>query len=224
MPKNLVRTPYLEKQLVQPFPTQIIWVYSKWQPDYDQVRALYQQAEFIHGWHDELYVSIKPDERNLLILDYQMDEPGESNTLAKLFIKGSHHRNLTAIYLVQNVFNQARSQRTVSLNSHYNVVFRNKRDASQFRTLGYQMCPENARWLLDAFKHCTKRPYDYLILDFHPTTDEKSSVLTNVLPGEGGLTYYQERGAPINTWAARLQKRPSKHQDGKAAEQKTESE
>ena len=63
------------------------------------------------------------------------------------------------------------------------MVFQNKRDASQFRTLAYQMCPENARWLLDAFKHCNKRPYGYLILDFHPTTDEESSVLTNVLPG-----------------------------------------
>ena len=73
----------------------------------------------------------------MLILDDQIDEAGESKMLAKLFTKGSHHRNLTVIYLVQNVVKQARSQRTVSLNSHYNVVFRNKRDASQFRTLAY---------------------------------------------------------------------------------------
>ena len=24
----------LEEQLIQPFPTRIIWVYSEWQPDY----------------------------------------------------------------------------------------------------------------------------------------------------------------------------------------------
>ena len=44
-------------------------------------------------------------------------------------------------------------------------------------------------------------------------------MLTNVLLGEGGLTYYQERGAPINTWAARLHKRPRNHPDRKAPEQ-----
>ena len=26
----------LEEQLVQPFPTRIIWVFSEWQPDYEQ--------------------------------------------------------------------------------------------------------------------------------------------------------------------------------------------
>ena len=88
----------------------------------------------------------------ILILDDQMDEAGDSKTLYKLFTKCSHQRNLTVIYLVQNVFNQSKSQRTVSLNSTYNVVFRNRGDASQFITLAYQMCLDNTRGLLDAFK------------------------------------------------------------------------
>ena len=88
------------------------------------------------------------------------------------------------------------------------MVFRNRRDASQFRTLAYQMCPDNARWLLDAFKCETRRPHGYLILDHHPLTDEESSVLTNILPGER-LTYFQELSsqAPINSGAARTLKR-----------------
>ena len=124
----------LEEQLIQPLPTRIIWVYSKWQPDYEQARALFPFVEFVEGWREVLYASIRPDERNLLILDDQTDEAGNSKTLSKLFTKGSHHRNLTIINLVQNVFNQSKSQRTVSLNSHYNVVFCKKRDARQFRT------------------------------------------------------------------------------------------
>ena len=117
----------LEEQLIQPFPTRIIWVYSEWQSDYEHVRVTFPHVEFVEGWREDLYASIRPEERNLLILDDQMDEAGNSKTLSKLFTKGSHHRNLTVIYLVQNVFNQSKSQRTVSLNSHYNVVFRNRR-------------------------------------------------------------------------------------------------
>ena len=52
----------LEEQIVQPFPTRIIWVFSEWQPDYEQARALYPHSEFVQGWTDELYDSLRPDE------------------------------------------------------------------------------------------------------------------------------------------------------------------
>ena len=90
----------LEEQLIQPLPTRIIWVYSEWQPDYRQVKAIFSFVEFVEGWREDLYASIRPDERNLLILDDQMDGAGNSKTLSKLFTKGSHHRNMTVIYLV----------------------------------------------------------------------------------------------------------------------------
>ena len=194
----------LEEQLIQPLPTRIIWIYSEWQSDCEHVRATFPHVEFVEGWREDLYASISPADRNLLILDDQMDEAGDSKTLAKMFTKGSHHSNLIVIYPVQNVFNQSKSQRTVSLNSHYNVVFRNRRDASQFRTLDYQMCPDNARWLLDAFKCATRRPHGYLILDHHPLTDKENSVLTNIMPGER-MTYFQELSsqARINSGTAR---------------------
>ena len=86
------------------------------------MRATFPHVEFVEGWSEDLYASIIPEDRNLLILDDQMDEAGDSKTLSKLFTKGSHHRNLTVIYQVQNVFNQSKSQQTVSENSHYNVV------------------------------------------------------------------------------------------------------
>ena len=70
----------LEEQLIQPFPTRIIWVYSECQPDYEHVSAIFLQVEFVEGWRDDLYPSIRPDERNL-ILDDQMDEAGNSKTL-----------------------------------------------------------------------------------------------------------------------------------------------
>jgi hypothetical protein len=60
------------------------------------------------------------------------------------------------------------------------------------------MSPTNGRWLLDVFNYCTRRPYGYLILDLHPTTDEENSVLTNIFIGER-ITYYQEsKKYPIN--------------------------
>ena len=182
----------LEEQIVQPFPTRIIWVFSEWQSDYEQARAIYPTIEFVRGWTNELYDNLRADEKNLLIIDDQMAEAGDSKTLANLFTKGAHHNNLTVIYLVQNVYNKSRSQRTVSLNIHYNVVFRNERDASQFRALAYQMHPNNARWLLDAFEDATKEPYGYLVLHHHPKSNRDMRVITNILPNQK-LTAYIKR-------------------------------
>lgn len=179
----------LEHQLIQPFPTRIIWVYSEWQKDYREAASMYPHIEFVKGWQDDLYDRIKPNERNLLIVDDQMDEAGSSKTLTKLFTKGSHHRNLTILYLLQNMYNSGSSQRTVSLNSHYNVVFRNSRDASQFRTLAHQMHPGNAKWLIEAFDDATSQPYGYLVLDHHPESDKDQRVVTRILPGEYLIVY-----------------------------------
>ena len=179
----------LEKQLIQPFATRIILVYSEWQPDYKNIHHLYPPIEFQHGWRDEIFETLCPKQRNIIILDDQISSASSSKTVADLFTRGSHHRNLTVIYLVQNVYNHGKSQRTISLNSHYSVVFRNGRDAFQFRTMSYQIGPSDARWLLDAFTDATSKPYGYLVLDHHPSTPEDNTVVKNILPGEQ-LTYY----------------------------------
>ena len=123
----------LENRLIEPYPTRVIWVYGEWQEDNEPLRALYPHIEFVHGWRENPYDSICPDESYLLVLDDQMCESSELKQLAQLFTKGSHHRNLSIIYLVQNVNDKGNSSRTESLNAHYYVVFRNNRDASQFR-------------------------------------------------------------------------------------------
>ena len=78
---------------------------------------------------------MKLEQRNILVLDEQMGVASSSMSVADLFTKGSHHTNLNLINLVQNKNNQGKSKRTISLNSHYSVVFRKGRDASQFRTM-----------------------------------------------------------------------------------------
>ena len=140
--------------------------------------------------------SLSNEQRNILVLDDQMGVASSSLSVAKLFTRGSHYRNLTVIYLVQNVYNHGKSQRIYSLNSHYSLVFRTGRDASQFRTMAYQICPNNSKWLIDSFMDATCKPYKYLVLDHHPSTPENQTVVTNIIPGEQ-LTYYIKSNAHV---------------------------
>ena len=100
---RLVRN-ILEKHLIQPFATRIIWVFSDGQPDYDMIRERYPSIEFEKGWRDEIFKSLSSETPNILVLDDQMGVSSSSTSVADIFTKGLHHRNLTVIYLVQNVY------------------------------------------------------------------------------------------------------------------------
>jgi hypothetical protein len=48
------------------------------------------------------------------------------NGATKFFAQGSHQRNLTVVYIVQNLFNQDPAMRTISLNRQYMVLFKER--------------------------------------------------------------------------------------------------
>ena len=100
----------LKERLITPFPTRIIWVYSEWQPAYELLRTCLNWIEFIKGpISPKLYETILATQRNLLVLDDQMTETGKtSQELSRLFVQGSHHKNLSVIYLVHNLFDKGK--------------------------------------------------------------------------------------------------------------------
>lgn len=182
----------IEQRAFQPPPQRIVCVYGEWQDAYDKLRLiasrLGSRLEFIHNPDADgmaaLYESFDAKTRNLLILDDQMANPNirrnQGGGLTKLFAQGSHHRNLSIIYIVQNVFNQSPEMRNVSLNSHYLVLFKNARDKTQVRTIGQQMFPTQPKFLVSAFDDATNRPYGYLVLDMHPSSSDDHRVRTDI--------------------------------------------
>ena len=167
-------------------PDRIIWCYSQWQPAYTQLLMMKPTIEFVQGIPSSLgndtYLDVNI--RNLIVIDDQMIEAGSDNRIVNLFTKGSHHRNLSVIYIVQNVFHQGKGSRSISLNSHYLVLFKNPRDKLQILTLAKQMYPRQTALFLKEYEEAVRRPYGYLFVDLKPTTPESCRLRTNVLPGE----------------------------------------
>ena len=79
--------------------------------------------------------------------------------VVNIFTKISHHRNLSIVYLTQNLFYKNKQTRTLSLNSHYIVLFKNARDATQVANLTRQMYPGERTFMIEAFKNATSAPY-----------------------------------------------------------------
>ena len=167
-------------------PERIIWCYSQWQPAYTQLLMMIPTIEFVKGIPQSLendsYLDV--NKRNLIVIDDQMTEAGKDNRIVNLFTKGSHHRNLSVIYIVQNLFHQGKGNRSISLNSHYLVLFKNSRDKLQILTLAKQMYPSETAWFIKEYEEAVRRPYEYLFVDLRPTTTDRCRLRTNVLPVE----------------------------------------
>ena len=56
-----------------------------------------------------------------------------SKDVCDIFTKGSHHRNISAILISQNLFHQSKFCRDISLNTKYIVVLKNVRHGNNSR-------------------------------------------------------------------------------------------
>ena len=122
-----------------------------------------------------------PKIRNLILFDDLMDDCSDNSEIRDLFTKGSHHRNISDIMLTQNLFCRGKHFRTMSLNTHYMIVFKNPRDSSQIKFLSRQMFPNKSKFLNDAYYDATKNGYSYLFLDTSPSTNDDLRVQTDII-------------------------------------------
>lgn len=172
------------EEMMKPIPDHIVWYYGEWQPIYATIRGV----EFVEGLPD--IGALDPQKRHLVIIDDLMSETDERIT--SLFTKKSHHRNISVIYIVQNVFHKGKENRTISLNSHYIVMFKNPRDASQITHLAKQMYPGNVKYMQEAFYDATSDPYGYLFIDLKQDTPEHLRLRTRIFPGQNQWVYLRK--------------------------------
>lgn len=138
-------------------------------------------VKFLHGLPDFKKFTI--GKSYLVILDDLMSETNAD--LMNLFTRHSHHRNISVIFLVQNVFfGGSKFFRTISLNCHYILCTKNPRDRQQITTLATQLYPENVKFLREAFSDATKKPYQYLLFDLTQTCCDTLRFRANIFPDD----------------------------------------
>ena len=121
----------------------------------------------------------------VLVLDDLMEEGGQDKRVLDLFTKDSHHRNITVLYLTQDLFPPGKFSKTINRNAHYIVAFKNPRDQTGIRTILLQAFPDRWRQVLRLFKRVTSRPFGYLMLDVHPASDDRYRLWSHLTPREG---------------------------------------
>ena len=165
-------------QMVEPPPSKIVWYYAEYQDKLN--RKLGHMIDFREGCPD--MSEFNDNTPTLIIIDDLMSECGVEIT--KIFTKGSHHRNISVIFMMQNFFHQAKEIRTITLNAHYIILFKNPRDRLQVKTLARQMYDGDAIAMQQAFSAATERPHGYLLIDLKQDTLDHLRLRSKIIPGE----------------------------------------
>ena len=173
-------------------PINVLFCYNIWQPLFDEMQKEITTINFMEGLPTEEDILKLSENKNhsICVLDDLAYQAKDSPFVQKLFCILSHHRNVTIIFIVHNIFEKGKMMRTISLNAHYIVLFRNMRDESQVRTLARQIHPENSKYLTMAYKLAVgEKRHGYLIIDLSIGANRKYHLRSGFLPGEDISVY-----------------------------------
>ena len=113
------------REIISPSPERILYCYG----EYQQIFYNYPGIEFQDGLPE--VSSFDGKKRTLLVMDDLITSTDDG--VVDIFTKISYDRNLSVVYLTQNLFYKNKQTRTLSSNSHDIVLFKNARYATQVR-------------------------------------------------------------------------------------------
>ena len=100
--------------------------------------------------------------------------------VTNLFTRESHHRNITIILILQDLFSYGKQRKTFLRNSHYLVLFNNYLDKSSIYTIAQRIMPKRIRLFLSIFEKATRKPYSYLFIDGRANTPESARFRSDI--------------------------------------------
>ena len=78
-------------------------MYSKLQPNYNMISELHTGIDVGKRSRDEILNLYSLEQRNILVLDYQMEVARSSTFVGEIFTNKLHYRNLTNLFSSKRV-------------------------------------------------------------------------------------------------------------------------
>ena len=156
-------------QKIEPFPTDIYYLYNVRQDFMND----FPQITFVQGM--DLSVIEDDGADKLLVIDDLMLEINKE--LGEHFICRTRHLKCSTIYLLHTMFQNKDIHRLISNNTHYFVIFGNRRQMLNVKTLGNQL--GMADRVLEGFNHALSKSYGYFVIALHPRVPELLTVTSD---------------------------------------------
>ena len=173
-------------------PEFIYYCYIIHQPLFDEMERNIGNIRLHQGLpsRDTLQEWSSSGQHSIVVLDDCMNTLEKDGLeISNLFTIYSHHMRLSVFLLVQNLYANSKHFRTINLNTHYFILFRNPRDVLQVKRLASSMFPGQVEFMMDSYKRATSLPFGYLCIDISPRAIEAYKLRTNILPGQDTIVY-----------------------------------
>ena len=118
----------------------------------------------------------------ILVLDDLLEQVSKSVSCQNMVTKIAHHCEISLFILSQNMFQKGGVYRCLSLNTHYFILMKTKRDHQQILYFGRQIFPFKQNLLYSAYLYATDSvTYGYLRVDVHPASNPILALTTAFL-------------------------------------------
>lgn len=178
---------HVDEMFINP-PCKIIYCYKVYQTSFGDLAP---KVCFVKGIPNDIEkISNENNGRHILmILDDLMVDVNES--IVNLFTVQTHHLNISSMFIVQNLFHNNKNMRTISLNAHYIITFRQTRDSNQMAVLARQIFSKQAKEVMEIYTEAMKIPYNYMLINIHPSNIHRASVHENIFPEENEIVWLE---------------------------------
>ena len=164
--KNLILNK--EKLIDKPI-TDIYYIYGQEQDAYNELK------DKIIFSQDISLIEQNFGPNTLIILDDLQEELTKHiDKLKKLFIKRSHHEQISVIIILQNIFSNSNFTKTIRINISNYYILKHSFGFDQLEVLGRQLEGfKKSKHFLEAYNIATCEPFSGLFVDLHPLSKTK---------------------------------------------------
>ena len=162
--------------------SKILYFYGVYQSLFDEMQQTVSNLQFQEGIPSQQDIEALAEGQNhcLLVLDDLMSKVVASETMQDLFCQFCHHKNISVVYLTQNLYQGGKCAL---------VLMKSMRNASQIRCLATQLYPGNIGFMMGAYQDAMKEAYGYLVIDMSPSADDLYRLRTHIFLDEDTVIY-----------------------------------
>ncbi len=169
-------------------PSRVLYCYAIYQEAFTEMQGMEEHLEFHEGLPSSEFIDNfrETGHHCVIVLDDMMEQISKSRDVQNLFTRGSHHQNITVIYINQNFYCEGSCSRTINRNAHYIVLFECA-DLLQIEIFGKQM--GMCKPLVNAYMDAVSEDYGYLVVDRSPSRNRLHQLRTKVFKEDTTIVY-----------------------------------
>ena len=162
----------------------IVWFYGEKSETIKRAQKEFDgTVQTVDGLPDDIDKFILDDTDQLFIFDDLQAEIVSNPQITSLFYKKCHHRRVSCILILQNIFAPGRERVNMLRCAHYIVIFQSNLDKSQIYSLAHKILPGQQRLFIKIFEAATSKPNGYLFIDGYQRTPPEARFRTDLFEG-----------------------------------------